>query len=195
MSNATKHLLAGGATLCALMIPPAHGAPPPAAVGTAAAAVDAGTAKEIKWDDLIPKGWDPYQRFRDRPLGVMDDGDPRVQELMSEMRMVWDDAPTVTELDGAAVKIPGYIVPLEENHGTLKEFLLVPYFGACIHTPPPPANQIIHVFAKTPIKGFHAMDTVWIRGALTRGRNESYMGTSGYEIRADAVDRYATPKR
>ena len=151
--------------------------------------------KEIKWDDLIPKGWDPYKRFKERKITILDDSDPQIQELQSEMRMVWDNAPTVTELEGTSIRIPGYIVPLDENHGQLKEFLLVPYFGACIHSPPPPANQIIHVFAKTPIKGFKAMDTVWISGPITQGRKDSYMGVSGYEVNADAVARYEERKR
>ena len=174
--------------------PRAAGAPAgvdPALPGAPASAA----VKEIKWDDLVPKGWDPYKRFRDRKLTILDDADPRIEELQSEMRMVWDNAPTVSELEGSLIRIPGYIVPLDENHGMLKEFLLVPYFGACIHTPPPPANQIIHVFAKMPIKGFKAMDTVWIRGAITQGRKESYMGTSGYEVSADAVTRYEDRKR
>jgi hypothetical protein len=193
----TKKALYRAVFLSMLCGPVAWNATTPiaAAAATPQAAPQNAAFKEIQWDDLIPKGWDPYKRFKDRKVGILDDNDPQQQELLSEMRMVWDNAPTVTELEGAAVKIPGYIVPLDEDHGRLKEFLLVPYFGACIHTPPPPANQIIHVFTKTPIKGFKAMDTVWIRGALTQGRNDSYMGTSGYEIRADAVDRYEAPKR
>ncbi len=183
------------ATTLSLAVAPlgVHAAPDASAARPATA--PAASFREIKWDDLIPKGWDPYKRFRDQKLQIQDDSDPRMEELMGELRMVWDNAPTVTEFDGASIRIPGYIVPLDENHGVLKEFLLVPYFGACIHTPPPPANQIIHVFAKTPIKGFRAMDTVWIRGALAQGRNDSYMGVSGYEIRADSVDRYEAPKR
>jgi hypothetical protein len=49
-------------------------------------------------------------------------------------------------LDGQNIRLPGYIVPLEvSEEGRTTEFLLVPYFGACIHVPPPPSNQIVHV--------------------------------------------------
>ena len=49
-------------------------------------------------------------------------------------------------LDGATVRLPGFIIPLDARRdGVLDEFLLVPYFGACIHVPPPPPNQLVYV--------------------------------------------------
>ena len=71
------------------------------------------------------------------------------------------------------MRLPGYVVPLEEVKGELKEFLLVPYFGACIHSPPPPANQIVHVTSRTPLKGWRTMDAVWVNGTLKAARSES----------------------
>ena len=65
-------------------------------------------------------------------------------------------------LVGQLVRIPGVVVPLEDSKDGLKEFLLVPYFGACVHSPPPPANQIVHVLPKSPAKGLRSMDAVWI---------------------------------
>jgi hypothetical protein len=111
------------------------------------------------------------------------------------MREVWDAAPVNSKLAGQVVRIPGFVVPLEDTNDGLKEFLLVPYFGACIHSPPPPANQIIHVLPRTPAKGFRSMDTVWVSGRLTTPRTDSYMGTSGYRIEADAVTRYEERRR
>ena len=141
----------------------------------------------------MPKGWDPSKQFRGRNTTIRSDMDPRARELMAEVRAVWDSAPTVPGLDGAAVRLPGYVVPLEELRGELKEFLLVPYFGACIHTPPPPANQIIFVVAPKGVK-FRAMETVWVSGTLHTTRQESYMGASGYRLDASAVDTYVTPR-
>jgi hypothetical protein len=122
-------------------------------------------------------------------MTIRSDTDPRARALMDEVRAVWDAAPTVAALEGAAVRLPGYVVPLEEARGELKEFLLVPYFGACIHTPPPPANQIVFVTAPPGVK-FRAMETVWVSGTLHTTRQTSYMGASGYRIEAAAVDRY-----
>jgi hypothetical protein len=72
----------------------------------------------------------------------------------------------------------------------MKEFLLVPYFGACIHSPPPPANQIIHVLPKSPAKGLRSMDTVWITGRVTTQRTDSFMGAASYRIEATEVSPY-----
>lgn len=83
------------------------------------------------------------------------------------------------------------MVPLEEVRGNITEFLLVPYFGACIHSPPPPANQIVFVLPKTGVKGFRAMDTVWVTGRLVTTRQSSFMGASGYRLDASTVERYA----
>ena len=154
-----------------------------------------GSFRELNWDDLMPEGWDPYKRFRDKKVDRLNDSDARAESLLGEMREAWDAAPTVPALEGAAVRIPGYLVPLDEEHGRLSEFLVVPYFGACIHTPPPPANQIIHVRMKTPVEGYKTMDTVWVAGSIHQAHQESFMGTSGYDLAADHLERYAAVKQ
>ncbi len=153
-----------------------------------------GAVREIKWDELVPKGWDPYKGFKNRSTTILSDRDPRAQDLLRDMRDIWDTAPTVDALEGAAVKLPGYVVPLEELRGELKEFLLVPYFGACIHTPPPPANQIVFVVAPRGVK-FRAMETVWVSGVLHTTRQASYMGASGYSMQAATVEAYVGAAR
>ena len=161
-----------------------------AGAAPAAAAPPPTSYKEIPWDDLIPKDWDPLKQFRGINMGAINDGTPRMLEIMRQMRTVWNNAPTNAQLNGAAVKLPGYVVPLEEVRGALKEFLLVPYFGACIHTPPPPANQIVYVRVATPVKGFRMMDAVWASGTLSTVRFDSMMGTSGYQMNAVEVIPY-----
>lgn len=77
------------------------------------------------------------------------------------------DAPVVKALDGQQVKLPGYIVPLEvSEEGRTTEFLLVPYYGACIHVPPPPSNQIVHVFSEIGIKVEELYQPYWIEGPM-----------------------------
>lgn len=149
-----------------------------------------GAPRTIQWEELVPPDWDPFKDFRGLNFQTLDDGDPKANALLKKMREAWDAAPVNTQLAGQRVRIPGFVVPLEDTHDGLKEFLLVPYFGACIHSPPPPANQIIHVLPRTPAKGFKSMDTVWISGRISTPRTDSYMGTSGYRIEADAVTRY-----
>ncbi len=153
---------------------------------------------ELRWDDLVPKGWDPMKGLRDKGVSnaaLLIDGDPKTQDLMRQMRQAWDNAPTEPTLDGARIKLPGYLVPLEEVPAGHTEFLLVPYFGACIHTPPPPANQIVLVVPNKPVPGFCSMDTVWVSGTLKAARVDSPMGSTGYRLDATLVERYkATPR-
>ena len=179
-------------SLCALAIAAALAGPAALAAGPGATTP---AFKDVPWEDLVPKGWDPTKRFRDGNLGMLSDANPKVLQLMREMRETWDNAPTNSAMDGAAVRLPGYVVPLEEVKGEMKEFLLVPYFGACIHTPPPPANQIIHVVADKPVKGLHMMDAVWVSGTLQTFRQDSAMGTSGYKMQAAAIAPYVAPKQ
>ena len=157
-----------------------------------------GRYTELRWADLVPKGWDPMKDLRDKgitsPASLMD-GDPKTEALMSQLRQAWDNAPTEPTLDGSRVKLPGYLVPLDESPAGLTEFLLVPYFGACIHTPPPPANQIVLVVPAKPVAGLRSMDTVWVSGTIKTVRGNSAMGSTGYRIDATLVEAYKAPPR
>lgn len=161
-----------------------------------ATAID-GSYKEIKWDELIPKDWDPAKAFRKLDLGKLTDFDPRAMEALEQIKREWDNAPIDPSLDGRKVKIPGFVVPLEEKGRAITEFLLVPYFGACIHVPPPPANQIIHVISANPIKNLRVMDAVWVTGELKAARYSKQtpmgLGNSGYQINSVAVTAYKEP--
>lgn len=148
------------------------------------------TYPAIRWQALAPPGWDGMQEFRRIDMAAMQDGDPRAVELLKRMREAWDRAPVNLALIGQGVRIAGYVVPLEETREGLKEFLLVPYHGACVHTPPPPANQIVHVKPRGPVKGIRSMDTVWVAGVLSYVRNDSYMGTSSWSLPAADVQPY-----
>ena len=88
-------------------------------------------------------------------------------------------------LDGQLVRIPGYALPLEFTGTAVKEFLLVPYFGACIHVPPPPPNQMVFVTLDRPYAITRLFDPVWITGRMKveRGtRSLSFVdGSAGLE--------------
>jgi hypothetical protein len=185
--------------LLAARVATAADAPPPTSASQPLGGkqVDAkvvpGQPRTIGWDELVPKGWDPMKQFKDVDLSQLDDSDPRANDMLMKLQDAFDHAPVNSAMNGVEVKIPGFVVPLEEDQGTVTEFLLVPYFGACIHTPPPPANQILHVQPKQAAK-FRSMDTVWVTGKLQTVHNESTMGVSGYHITADSVTRYTPDK-
>ncbi|MGB7989110.1 MAG: DUF3299 domain-containing protein [Candidatus Methylophosphatis roskildensis] len=152
-----------------------------------AAAAD---AKEIDWKALVPPDWDPQSRFKALKLDKLSDSDPRAMEALAQLRAELDHAPVVQKLAGTRLKIPGFVVNLDANMAGVKEFLLVPYFGACIHVPPPPANQIIHVFPDNPVPQKVAMFPVWVSGTLETTRSNTNLGAAGYRIRNAAVEPY-----
>ncbi|RYH06920.1 DUF3299 domain-containing protein [Tropicimonas sp. IMCC6043] len=70
------------------------------------------------------------------------------------------------DLVGTSVRLPGYVLPLQFKDRKAVEFLLVPTVGACIHTPPPPANQIVHVVYPEGIEVNGLFTPVWITGTM-----------------------------
>ena len=150
--------------------------------------------REIHWEDLIPKGWDPMAAFKGLNMSRLKDSDPRAIEALEKMKSVWAEAPVEPSLDGKKVKLAGFVVPLERKGDAVLELLLVPYFGACIHTPPPPANQIVHVILKKPAEGMKMMDAFWVSGSLSLQRGDSSLGIYGYRMTGERLDAYGLPK-
>jgi hypothetical protein len=101
-------------------------------------------------------------------------------------------------LEGQTVKLPGYMLPLDITGKKVSEFLLVPWVGACIHTPPPPPNQIVHVVSDIPFEMPGMFAPVWVTGRMSTGASKQslYMidGTAeidiGYTLRASRVEVY-----
>jgi hypothetical protein len=104
-----------------------------------------------------------------------------------------------TALDGRTVRLPGYLLPLEHTGKLVTEFLLVPWVGACIHTPPPPPNQIVHVKPDKPVEYEGLFRPVWVTGTLRAASSRRSVhildGASdvdiGYAMRASDVQPYA----
>ena len=138
----------------------------------------------------MPPGWDGMKGFSTADLQKMDDADPAAVDMLKKLRQSWDNAPVNLQMVGQPVRLSGYVVPLEQNAEGLTEFLLVPYYGACIHSPPPPANQIVQVLPRSVAKGVKSMDTVSVSGVLKYARNDSYMGVSNWRVEAVAVEPY-----
>jgi hypothetical protein len=153
-----------------------------------------GTARELSWDDLIPADWQPEALMEEYDAENLSDDDPRAQELMDRLKALWAEAPVVEALDGKAVRLPGFVVPLEIDATSIREFLLVPYFGACIHVPPPPANQTILVSMPEaqPYEG-GLFDTVWVEGRMRVEPFSDELGDAGYQIEDATVSLYEEP--
>jgi hypothetical protein len=163
------------------------------AANTAPDAAASAAYREITWEELLPPGWDPLAPFKGLQLDKLQDDDPQAQTALDEARKYWNDAPLKAEMDGTRVRLPGFVVSLGGEGERLQEFLLVPYFGACIHVPPPPVNQVVHVVAKTAHEGIRTMDTVWISGTLRVERAQTLMGDAGYAMRDAEVAPFSPP--
>ena len=96
--------------------------------------------------------------------------------------------PVVESLDGKRVHIGGYVVPLDFDATRVKEFLLVPFVGACIHVPPPPANQIVYVKAEQGFDVKGTFDPVWVTGTLTVTPAFTGLAEAGYSLDAEKVE-------
>jgi hypothetical protein len=92
-------------------------------------------------------------------------------------------SPLLEMIAGTNVKIAGYMVPLDDGFQEVNEFLLVPTAGACIHTPPPPGNQIVYAVMSTgqPAK-VDLIYSVWACGKLEIGSTESPYGAAGFKL-------------
>lgn len=138
--------------------------------------------KEIMWDDLIPPGV-PYSE-------IIGEGDMDV--VNDTWRPVYDENATKFNetLNGEFIRMPGFIIPLEFDGLGVTEFILVPYVGACIHTPPPPANQLVLVETATPWPNTELWEAVWVEGLLSMEMVETNLADIGYALSAESIEIY-----
>ena len=152
--------------------------------------------QKITWDDLLNEEW--YQQMKKDMasygrMAFLKDGSEEAEKLMASMRKKLDEAPISTKYINQKIRMPGFVVPLDAMRNGQREFLLVPYFGACIHTPPPPANQIVLVTPHPQLKlskTLESMDVIWVEGELKDTRNKTSSGVSGYALEAIQVYPY-----
>ena len=96
-------------------------------------------------------------------------------------------------LAGKLVKIPGFTVPLEDWASSATEFLLVPYVGACIHTPPPPPNQLVYIQMDAGKRAtMDGWNPVWVEGVLEIEMTQSVYGYVGFTITGQRVYPYGS---
>lgn len=146
--------------------------------------------RTITFDDLMPLDWDPNAIFAQLDLDSLEDNDPRTMEVMEKIKQAWEQAPVVPALSGQKIRMAGFLVRLEGDETSIREFLLVPYFGACIHVPPPPANQVVHVVPNVPVPTGPGMGVVWVSGTLHLAAAKTDLGDAGYRLAAVKVEPY-----
>ena len=101
-------------------------------------------------------------------------------------------APLVTDYNGKTIKIAGYMVPLDFESTQVKEFLLVPYVGACIHVPPPPGNQIIYIKSEKGVPVYDIYTPINVTGKLQSGEFKTAIAVEiGYSMQLDVITEYS----
>jgi uncharacterized protein len=149
------------------------------------------TVQEVEWKDLVPTGYDPNRLLRKyyQDVAMLKDNDPRAHRLAEELRKAWESAPVVEALNNKIVRLSGFLVTLEGDGKAVSEFLLVPFFGACIHVPPPPSNQIVLVrTAARPFKVKQMFQMVAVTGQLRAEAVRNDVASASYVIEATHVE-------
>ena len=150
--------------------------------------------QEILWDALVPPDFTAesiMDKYADE-LAEFEDGSPEAYDLYMQMQEEFNNAPINEALGETLVRIPGFIAPLDYSAELITEFLLVPYFGACIHVPPPPANQTILVTTSEAygIKPEDSYNPVWILGRVTTEGVTTELAQAGYVIENAIIEPY-----
>ncbi|UWR24513.1 DUF3299 domain-containing protein [Sulfitobacter sp. S190] len=142
----------------------------------------AAAPRQIGWEDLIPKGV-PYGEIIGP--GEIDEANDRWLPEFDANAKKLNKA-----LHGAYIKMPGYVLPLDMSSGGVTSFIMVPYVGACIHTPPPPANQLVFVDTKAPWPSDQMWDPVWVTGIMRHEMQSTSIAEIGYAMTAEKIEVY-----
>lgn len=137
------------------------------------------------WEDLVPKDESLgtfYSTLRE--LGLL-----KVGENKSPWA-IQPPAAMVRDYDDRIVRIPGFIIPLAFDGLNVTEGLLVPYVGACIHVPPPPANQIVYIKLEEPKDEAALWDPVWATGLFETKAVETELADVGYFMTGATLEPY-----
>ena len=140
------------------------------------------TVIDLEWTDLLPEGEEapPPSSI----LGAIHDSVNNLmgrQPASSGVRADWN---------GKIVRIPGFIVPIDMDGTAVSSFILVPYVGACIHVPPPPANQLVFVTAPEPYETTGVFEAVNVTGMFGTASTTTQLAEVGYALSAEKIEPY-----
>ena len=151
--------------------------------------------REIIWDDLMPEDYRPevlLAKYMDQ-IADLEDDDPKAMEIYGQMQAEFENAPINEKLNRQMIKLPGFIAPLESSDEKVHEFLLVPYYGACIHVPPPPVNQtvLVRTLEQHSLTMEDIYDPIWVKGELLTEGKKTDIGQAGYRIVDAQIEPYS----
>ncbi len=151
---------------------------------------------KVEWTDLVPPEFRQEEivaKYKDQ-LDKFEEEDysPEATALYSKINDELNNAPVNKTLNNKHISLPGFIAPLNQHNGVITEFLLVPYFGACIHVPPPPVNQTVFVKVadNNGIKIDDTYGAIWVSGRMLLDGKKTDIGTAGYHIKNAVIEPY-----
>ncbi|MEM0922955.1 MAG: DUF3299 domain-containing protein [Pseudomonadota bacterium] len=142
------------------------------------------TPIELEWEQLIPEESKGLLLETLQGLGIVEHGQISTPFDQEAARAV------VTDFDGKLVRIPGYAVPLDFSGLGITTFILVPYIGACIHVPPPPANQLIFAKASAPFVNDSFWDPIFATGVIASSLVSTELAEIGYAMSDVVTEPY-----
>ena len=136
---------------------------------------------DLDWSDLLPEGEVVIPRAI---LGLIEEDhiDLSSQQPPSTgVRADWN---------GQIVRLPGFIVPIDISGDGVRAFILVPYVGACVHVPPPPANQLVFVTTEKPYESSGLYEAVNVTGMFGASATVTQLAQIGYALSADRIEPF-----
>ena len=136
---------------------------------------------DLEWADLVPRG----QRARDAILQGLIQHD---QAPLSSQQPPSNGVRT--DWNGQIVRLPGFIVPIDYSGTAVRAFILVPFVGACVHVPPPPANQLVFVTTSTPYESAGLYEPVNVIGMFGTASTSTQLADIAYALSADRIEPF-----
>lgn len=137
---------------------------------------------DLEWEDLLPEG-------ETAPIPTVLQG-----ILEHEMAPLASQQPISngvrTDWNGQIVRLPGFIVPIDYKGTGVVAFILVPYVGACVHVPPPPANQLVFVTTEDPYESNGLFEAVNVIGMFGSASTRTQLAEVGYALSAEKIEPF-----
>ena len=137
---------------------------------------------DLKWRDLVPEDEIPIPPSVQGLFGH-DEAETLTSEQpqSSGVRMDWN---------GQVVSLPGFMVPIDYSGTGVTAFILVPYVGACVHVPPPPANQLVFVTTSEPYESSGLFEAITVVGMFGTASTSTQLADISYALSADFIQPY-----
>lgn len=136
---------------------------------------------DLEWRDLLPEG----ESFVPNVLqGIIEHDDAPLFSQQPESSGVR------TDWNGKIVRLPGFIVPIDFSGTGVTAFILVPFVGACVHVPPPPANQLVFVTTEVPYESTGLFEAVNVTGMFGVSSISTQLAQIGYALSAEKIEPF-----